>query len=176
MVGSSKATRIVIVAVGLFLLIIIGTTLSSVFFTDKTTPVFIKVAQDQNEISRVSQSAANDADADSTKQFAATTRLSADSAQSDLVNYLKAVGTKVKPAQLQKSMNPQTDTRLATAKAASLYDATYYSITKQQLEAYAADLQAAFKLTHQVKLQGLLQQDYAGTQLLLTQLAVNTTP
>jgi len=167
---TSTKGRIFVVAAGFFILLIIIIIFVSSLSGGKT-PNLLKVAQDQNEIVRISTAGALKAAHTSTKQFAITTQLSVGSAQTDLLAYLKKNGVKYSPKQLGLTHSLTTDQQLTSAAAASLYDQTYDSIMKSQLQTYSSDLKVAFTATHAAQLRTLLNNDYKGAQLLLTQVA-----
>lgn len=168
--GSTKG-RIFIVVAGAILLVVVAAVVISALSGGGNKASLLKVAQDQNEIVRVSTEGSTQATATSTKQFAITAQLSVASAQTDLLKLLKTNGVTYGTKDLSGTKSANTDQQLTTAAAASLYDQTFDGVMKTALQGYSADLRSAFLATHSVTLRNLLNNDYKSAQLLLTQVA-----
>lgn len=147
-IGNSIGSRIAVVVVGLVLLIIIIMVISSFLngSNKDQNDRLLKITQSQSEIIRLSALAEKAAKVDSTKIFAANTRVSTQSAQQDTKKLLTARGvkTKVIDKQLGVSKNPKNDAALKEATANNRYDETFTQLINQQLGDYQTQLQTAF--------------------------------
>jgi hypothetical protein len=165
--GSSMGMRIAVVLGGVLLLVIIVAIAMSLFKgggVDEKT--FVEIAQEQTEIIRLSDNGIDNSVSQTTKNFAVTAKVSMASEQRVL---LEGVGLKIPEKQLALKANSKIDAQLTDAKSASNYDATYTSVMKAQLEAYMADLSAAYPKSGP-KTKELLSARYDTAELLLTQL------
>ncbi len=104
------------------------------------------------------------------QNFAITAKLSLTSTQTQLLAYMKSNGKKVSTKALSSKVSTTTDKQLSDAVANSTYDATFKQVMQTQLTNYQKDLSAAYKQTKGPKGRQLLNQEYYGAQLLLTQL------
>jgi hypothetical protein len=168
---TSTKGRIMVVGGGIVVLIIMAIVISSVLSGGGKTPGMLKVLQDQTEIVRLSTAANQDATSTATKQFALTTQLSTSSAKTDLLALLATNGIKYGAKDLSLTASTVTDQQLATAASASLYDQTFQSVMKTQLQRYSADLKTTYAGTSGPKTRALLSADYKESQLLLTQIS-----
>lgn len=128
----------------------------------------IAVAQDQNEIARVSSEGWQQAAQQTTLNFAATVNTSLTSSQNQWLAYLKQHGHSVSTSQLNATKNVATDQRLTQAAAISNYDPVFIQVMQSSLQQYINDLKAAYPTVNPQGKQ-LLQTDYNGAQLLLQQ-------
>ncbi len=170
---TSAKGRVFVVVSGFIILIILAIAIVS-SLSKSSTPDLLKVTQDQNEIVRISTAGALNATSTSTKQFAITTQLSVASAQTDLLALLKKNGVVYSVKQLSLTQSAATDQQLATAASASLYDQTFDTIMKSQLQTYSNDIKTVFVTSKSATLRTLLNNDYKGAQLLLTQVSDNS--
>jgi hypothetical protein len=165
---TSTKGRIIVVVSGVVALIVIALIASAALSGGGSTDSDLKVAQDQTELVRLSTAASTSATSTATKQFALTTQLSISSAKTDLLALLASNGIKYGTKQLSLTASTTTDIQLSTAAAASLFDQTYQSVMKTQLQRYSVDIKAAFPGAGP-KLRSLLNSDSKQAQLLLTQ-------
>lgn len=171
----SMTQRIAIVAGGgVALLIIVIIFISLLSKGGENTAPFLKLAQTQQEIARVTDSA-DAISSQSVKNLVTNVNVAVTSDQTQLLTELAARGTKYKAKQLDLGKNPQTDQQLATAKAAGTYDATMLSLLTDNLTTYKDELSQAYSATDSSKLKQQLNSDYKSADLLLTQ-AKSTQP
>jgi hypothetical protein len=129
---------------------------------------FEVVAQDQNELIRVATEAASQTSLQTTLNLAETVQLSLTSAQQQLLTYLQVNGHALSTTQLSAPKALKTDQALTAAEAASNFDPVFAGIMQTGLQSYAQDIKTAYAVAGP-KGKLLLQKDYSGAQLLLTQ-------
>jgi len=170
--GNFLHNRIVLVAGGLFVLLIVIVIFKSLLGGGFDFTPYITVGQDQQELIHLSTAAGLLQTGISTtnQNFAATTQLSVSSAQGTLITYLKNNGQKVSSKTLALRTSLSLDNQLVAATAAATYDQTFQQIMQNQLNTYMHDLQQAYRQTKGVNGHALLNSDYNQAQLLLTQL------
>lgn len=167
--GQSLPKRLLVIGGGLVALIIIIIVLSSLLGSSGNTTQLIAVVQDQNELVRVATEASSQQSAEQTTQnLAQSVQLSLTSAQQQLLTYMKSNGRKVGTAQLTATKDAKTDQELTAAEAASNFDPIFAQVMQTGLQSYAQDIKAAYAAAGP-KGKALLQTDYNGAQLLLTQ-------
>jgi hypothetical protein len=176
--GNSMAMRILIVAVGIFVLLIIAVVFLQLLGKgggsfDKHAMLI--VAQDQTELVRLADRGDQDATTQTNKNFSATTSLGMKSEQAALLKYLAEHGYKPKDKELAQKHSVQTDTQLDQAKSSSTFDTVYAGIMKQQLESYKQDLSTAYNSAKSDSAKAALKARYAAADMLLTQLTGTTT-
>jgi len=169
--GNPMITRIIIVAAGLMLLIIlfvIGFSLLNNAGKAQNQKL-LEVVQTQTEILRVAE-ATNDKTSDShLVDVISNTQLSVRSSLNETLAALSARGSKPKEKELAMGQNAKNDELLTTAEANSNFDETYHAILKQQLENYQQQLEgAAGGATNEEK--AILASAYEQSSLLLKQL------
>ena len=164
-------TRILVVAVGAAVLLTLALVLVAVISQvgSINSADLVGVAQRQAELARISQSPVTSADAQPTRNFAATTMLSLVSEQQSIVHFLAQHGTTVSAQVLQARKNTQTDTTLKNAQTSGSYDQTYISLAQTQLQAYSQALKQAFQNAPTIAEKLLLQDAYNQAQLLIAQ-------
>lgn len=164
-------TRILIVAGGAAVLLTLALVLVAVISRAGSinSADLVNVAQRQAELARISQTPVTSADAQLTRNFAATTMLSLVSEQQTIIHFLAQNGTAVSTQVLQARKDAQTDTALKDAQTNGSYDQTYLSITKTQLQAYSQALKQAFQSASTIDEKFMLQDAYSQAQLLLAQ-------
>jgi hypothetical protein len=174
--GSSLPVRIAVVAGSLLLLVIIFAIARSLLSGGGNTEVLTNVAQQQQSMIHILQNGAGENNqqqavlSDTNQNFAATAKLSLTSAQQELIQYMANNGKKVKTKNLSLKIDPKVDEQLSTAASNSTYDPVFKQVMQDQLTSYEKAIQAAYKETSGPKGRALLQQEFQGAQLLLTQL------
>jgi hypothetical protein len=169
--NSSLKTRLLVAGTGVLVLIIlfwVFMALISGSSNSNITPL-ISLAQQQNEIARVSAESAQDAVLQPTQTFAITTSLSLLSEQRSFLTYLRSLGSVPTSSILQATRNSKTDVTLKTSQGNGNYDQTYISITQSELASYEHNLKQAFAATKIVKERQLLEVAYQQAQLLVQQ-------
>lgn len=155
---------------GAVLLIVIIVGLMSSSGKQNATPM-LSVVQAQQEIMRVADAGAKNANSSNLQNFAVTTSLSMATDQRQLLAYLAKQGFKPSEKDLSLSQNPQTDQALAAAQAANTYDTTFSSTMQSELTDYTAKLEAAYRATTLTTLRSLLQKDANNAHTLATQVS-----
>jgi hypothetical protein len=106
-----------------------------------TAVLFDTIIKDQQEIIRVDELASDKVTSTSTKNFIATSELTAISRQKQFEDYASAHKIKVQTKNLDNYIgDPQTDEALKAAEAASTYDSSFTTIMSQMLSKYENDL------------------------------------
>lgn len=140
--------RILIVAVGLILLIIIGVIVSSLLSSgDKAqNQRLIEVTQKQSEIIRITNLANKDIKDSNTRILATNTRISTQNALVQTKKLLAKRGIKDKALnkQLGLGKNTKTDTAFGEAADNNRFDETFLAILNQQLTDYQKLLKTAY--------------------------------
>jgi hypothetical protein len=166
--GKSLGKRILIIAAGAVVLIILIVGLSSLFGGSGNTPEYIAVAQDQNELIRVANEATGHAAVQNTNNLAESVQLSITSAQEQLLTYLGGNGHKVNSKELTATKDIKTDQELTAAEAASNYDVVFAQVMQSGLQGYIQDIKTVYPSAGP-KGKSMLINDYNGAKLLLSQ-------
>jgi hypothetical protein len=169
--SGSTITRVAIFGVGLVVLlvaILVGKSLLSSSGPNDTSAL-ISVAQDQAELLRVSGLATTNISDQSTLNLVITAKYSLTTSNQKLLAYMGGNGVKVDAKVIGLKHSALTDSNLSSAAANSTYDSELVSIIQADLTTYSRDLKSAYALTTGPKGRALLQSDYSGAQLLLTQ-------
>lgn len=169
--GNSTLQRAAIFGGGLaVLLILVIVVMSFVSKGSQTgTEDIVAVAQQQTELARIATDGTENATSSTTKNLAANLQASMTSAQQQTVAYLKTTHHKVSTKTLSQKKSSTTDTTLQNAKDAGTYDSTFTNIVQQDLTAYAAQLETAYKTKPGPKGEALLNSQYEAAKLLNTQ-------
>jgi hypothetical protein len=166
--GQSLKKRLIIVGGLVVILIIFAVILSSILGGSNNTMALVAVAQDQNELARVAGEASGEAAQQTTQNLGESVQLSITSAQQQLTAYMKSTGQSASSSQLSATKNTKTDAELTAAEAASDYDVVFTQVMQSQLNNYVHDIKTAYP-TAGPKGKTVLQADYGGAKLLLTQ-------
>jgi hypothetical protein len=160
--------RILIVAGGAVVLIVLAIVFVKLLAgpKDPTIPLLTSIAQQQNELARVSAEPTSDAATQPTLNFANTTALSLQSDQQSLISLLATAGKTPDAATLGATQHTATDATLTAAKANGTYDSVFIGIAQAQLTAYQQSLQQAFKAAQSNKEKQWLTAAYNHAQLL----------
>lgn len=168
--GGSQRNRVLIVVLGaiglITIVLIIMTLLNSAGSANKDA--LLRAAQQQAEIIRISDMAAERAKGTSAKNLALTTNLSLQSDQKTLITTLKSQGVKVDAKQLALGKDPKTDVALTNAEQANRFDEVYVETVKQLLTEYQRTLKSAYESTDSKKLRDILSAQYENAGLLAT--------
>ncbi len=172
MAGASATSRLVILIVGLFILLILFVGVKNVLSSDGgSSAALIKVVNRQQELITITKSATNGRQplSSGSSTVALTTQVSVSSAQTQLLAYMKKHGQKVSKKQLIYPGSQAITTQLSAASAAGTYDATLQQVLKNQLVDYQSSLKQAYAKTSGSSGRELLQKDYDSATLLLRQ-------
>jgi hypothetical protein len=133
------------------------------------TTSLVALAQQQNEIARVSAESAQNAVLQPTQTFAITTSLSLLSEQRAFLAYLRSLGSVPTSSILQAAHNSKTDAALKLAQTNNNYDQTYIALTQSELTSYEYNLKQTLAGTKIIKARQLLETAYQQAQLLIQQ-------
>jgi hypothetical protein len=158
-IGGSMTARIVIVAVGLFLLIAMFVVASSFLNRENKAQAekFIEIGEAQSEIIRISEQAEKEAKGAQAQNLAANTSLSLKSSQQDIKKLLngRGVGSKNLDKRFAAGKNAKTDSTLNEATRNNRFDETYSTVLSSELDDYQKLLNSAFESGTQAEKQTL---------------------
>lgn len=144
---SGMRGRIIVVAIGVVILIILGIIFSSLLSKGSKDQAqrLLEISQRQTEIIRISTQADKKAKSIATKQFALTTRLTTESSQKDINELLAKKGYNEKKLSkvLSASKNSKSDAALADAEKNNRFDETFMLILTGELNNYQKQLNTA---------------------------------
>jgi len=165
--GNTIRKRIITVAIGLVVLIILAIVVSSIISSAGKGGVvaFADVAQDQSELTNISMAANMQTTSIGAKNLAITTQLSMASSEAQLLKQLSKAGSSLSASQSNKNDKTITS-QLTTAQTSGTYDITYIHVVQSQLSNYGANLQQAFKDTSSMTIKNLLSNFYNQAKLL----------
>lgn len=167
--GDSFITKVLFLLGGAVVLMIIVTVAINLLFGGRNnTGALVLLAQNQQEIVRVSSLGKN-ASSQPVKNAAINTALSVKSQQRDWLEFLSKRGTSPKPEELNLKKDASTDSRLEAAEQTSTFDSTYTSVMRTLLEEYANELKTVYDGTSSQQQRPLLSTHYNEVQLLLKQ-------
>lgn len=168
---SSTLKRVLVVAIGLIILIVLFTVVKGLLSGGSNKPQLLSVIQDQTVLIHLSTDAQEQkALSVMNKNFAITTQLSLSSERSQLLSYANKNGAKFKPKQVSLKLSLATDQKLAAASTASTYDSTFKEVMLAKLSLYKSDLKQAFAKTKGTNGRALLSKQYDSADLLSRQL------
>jgi hypothetical protein len=162
--------RLIIVAGGGVILLIVAIILVSILGSSgkSGTENLISLAQQQNEIVRITEIAKSKATISITKNYAITTQLSVSSSQAQILEQLQKSGHKLKPAQLTLKQNSNTDKQLDNAATAGNFDKTFEEILQKELASYRIAVQNAYKNATRTSERQLLEASFISVSTLLS--------
>lgn len=142
--GSSSWRRAAIVAGGFVLLIIIGVILKSALTSHPDMTTFVGIAQEQQELIHLTDSASQEKTlSTANKNFALTTKLSLATAQQNTLSYIQTNHHKVKDKELNLLVSATTDQKLTEASTENNYNPVFQQIITSELAKYERLLKAA---------------------------------
>ncbi len=167
--GSSKKSRIIIVAIGIALLIVLFM-VGSYFLTrasKQTTARMVEVVQEQAEIIRVADIGVQKARTSATKDFAVNVRLSVETSQKEILTLLRKRGHKLNIQVLGKKENTKTDQALNDAFLTNRFDDTFSETIRGQLITYRKHLQETYNGSTNKIEKGALAKNFKDVSTLL---------
>lgn len=169
--GNNFALTLAIIVGGAFIFMIILAAILNAFGSKTLSKGdLITLAQTQNELVRVSQSAAATATQQTTRNLAVTIQLSMITEQKKSLDFLAKNGVKVDDKQLALKQNALTDQQLASAKTTSTFDLVFSQLMQTELENYAKDLKQLNGKAANKTESDLTSTFYSQTQLLISQI------
>jgi hypothetical protein len=175
--SGSMVTRVLVLAVGLIVLIVLFIVFKGLLGGDKplNIPDMVSVVQDQSEILNLITTTTNSSTnvallTTNDQDFLATGNLSIKDEQGMLLAYLKTTGNTVGPETLLLKENPKITTELTASIVANDYQQTFTQVTEAELTTYKHDLNVDYTNTKTLQGRTLLKADYDGAQLLIDEL------
>lgn len=167
--GGSMKSRIIIVAVGLILLMIIGAIISSLIANANKGPTeqLKSIVAQQQEIIRIANSGTDSALTSTGRSFAATVKMSIQTDQKNLRDQLSTTGIGLKPEELSSKRNSKTDEALKAAADNNRYDEELIDALSKMLNTYAKDLKSAFDATKNQDTKQVLSDAYSSAVTIL---------
>lgn len=166
---SSTKKLVMIVSIISVIVIVGGLLITSLAPTSSSKANLVSLAQQQQEIIRVSQGGERLGSDQTTKNLAYSIDLSVSTNQHQLIAYMDAKGSKVSTKQLTVTADPATDSLLKAAQATSTYDSAFNKVIADELTTYMSTLQDTYKTTSNVRLKQILSDSYAAAKTLLSQ-------
>jgi hypothetical protein len=163
-------TLVIIIGGAVLFMIILALVLNAVGSKTTSTADLITLTQTENELARVSQSAATTANQQTTKNLAVTIQFTMLTQQKRTLKVLAANGTTVDVKDLKLKQNAQTDQQLASAKTTSTFDLVFSQLIQDQLEDYANEVKAIHNKSASKTEKELTSDFYEQTQLLISQI------
>lgn len=172
--GFSTAKKVLFGGLGLLLVVaLVALAIQLLTPKDPLAPAMIAIAQEQQEIVRVA-SQNNTVTNESIKGFALNTQLSVGSDQQKIMEYLAKKKVKPNAKLLAAKRSTETDSMLASAKAANTYDTYLQKSLNAQLTDYMTNLQTTYKKIDGKNARELLAKSYEHARLLRQQSGVET--
>lgn len=171
----SKSSKLLLLVGGMVVLfIVIWLVVSALSPKSNLQTLYIGLAQDQQEITRVA-AFGTQASGEDLKALAANTQMSVGTDKTKLLNYLGSKGVKVDTKTLALKQDSNSDTTLTSAKSTNTFDSALANIIANDLKSYMSNLTTAYKQTTGASAKQMLSDDYAHAQLLLKQASTGTT-
>lgn len=167
--GDPFITKIVLIVGGALVLIVVTTLAVNLFFGGRNnTALLIGLAQDQQEILRLSAEGEN-AGSQDIKNAAISTQLSVKSHQRSWLSVLEGRGRGASAEELALKKDSAADGKLELAGQTGTFDTTYTAVMRSGLGEYAEALRSIHQNTSDQELRAALSRQYDEVQLLLEQ-------
>lgn len=172
--SGGKKQRIMVVAFGGLLLLIVSIIFIGIIGASgkKGDAELIDLLAYQTELQRVITLGTQDATSSAVKGVAQTASLTLATDIGETTSLLKRKGVKIDPKQLVKYKSSESDSKLAEAKTANVYDTTYKELLEEKLANYQKKLSAVYQTQQSSIIQTSLK-DYSVHAKLLS---ANYTP
>ncbi len=167
--GGDTLSRIAILGGGLVVLLIVGAVVIQALKPKGPIDGLTSIVERQQEIIRISTAATKQTVNQDAKDFVFNVQASATSSQVQLLSLLQANGRKLSTSQLTLDKSTQSDTQLANAATANIYDTAVTANLIDQLQTYESLLKATYSQTTSKTAHQTLQNDYNNADLLLKQ-------
>lgn len=169
--GNSQKSRIFIVLGVLFGLVILGVivmaVISSIGSSEKQS--WLKLAQEQQDLIRISELGSQKAQNRDTKNLAITTKLSLTSSQSTINSLAKKNGVQVDSKSLSLGKDTKVDATLKTAEQTNQFDKVFAEVLKAKLTTYQSDMKKLYDGTQSTKTKASLASAYTNAGILATE-------
>lgn len=167
--GGSTKSRIILVSLGIVLLIIIATVISTVMGSAGRASVesLKNISAQQTEIIRVAELGNEGAISSETRAYISTISLTVTTSQQEVGERLTANKAKMSKVETASKLNSKTDESLNVAKANNRYDEELIATMNKELEKYMTSLKSAYDSNSSEKTRTALEKAYnnAGTLL-----------
>jgi flagellar basal body-associated protein FliL len=165
--GNSMKRRIILVVIGAVILIILAIVATQLLFNSKpdNAQQLLEIAQQQNELIRISGIGVEKARGTDAKNLAMTTKLSLSTDQQPLIDALAKQNIKAKP-QLNDTKNSKTDALLDTAEQNNRFDDEFLKYLRTELASYQKKLNDAYKNTSSKSLKEAMKHQYQNASTL----------
>src|SRR5206468_2820849 len=146
--SGSMLGRVIVLAVGLILLLIIFNVVKGLLAGPSPMPYYVTTAEDQAELLHLVTGATEQHDISTpNKNFALTTHLTMNTHQANTMQYLSINHRKVDKKTLALKLSASTDAALSEAEASQNFNEAFHDTMKTQLQSYQHDLQIAYSHT-----------------------------
>lgn len=166
--GNSQKSRLFMVLGGVFGLIILAmivmAVIGSIGSDEKQS--WLKLAQEQQELIRVSELGSQKAQVRETKNLAITTKLSLTSSQSTINSLAKKNGAQVDSKSLALGKDTKVDAQLKTAEQTNQFDKVFAEVLKTKLTVYQSDMKKLYEGTTSKKTKASLSSAYTSAGIL----------
>lgn len=143
--GGPKVKMIIIgLAITTIVIILLAVILSLFSGSDSTTESLVKVAQQQNEIVRISEDGTKKAGSEKAKKLATMTYMTVKTDQNSMIDYLAKQKRKVKSKELGLLADKKTDSQLSAASSNGRYDEVFTQIITEKLTEYQGSLKSSY--------------------------------
>lgn len=168
--GNSTQQRIFIVAGGAIALLVIIVIVMSLITSagNAGKEEILRVAQQQNEILRISKIGVERAKGTAAKNLAATTSYSMQSDQKALIKAATSGGVAIDTKLIGLGKNAKTDATLTAADQSNQFDEVFVETIQSQLKTYQATLKTAYDNASSDVLKKSLETQYNNAGLLAT--------
>ncbi len=145
--GNSMKGRIIVVAGGAFILLILAMILITVMSSlgKAGTNQLKAVYAEQQELIRVANIGAKDALGTDTRGYATVVALSTQTSQQQILQLLQSRNVKITPEEAAAKLNSKTADILTGAAANNRYDETVRELLEERITSYNAALKAAYE-------------------------------
>lgn len=169
--GGSPKSRLMLVLGGVFGLIVLGAVLFAVIGSigSAEKQEWLKLAQKQQELIRLSDIGMDKAQNRETKNLAVTTKLSLISSQTDINKLAKAKGADVTTKSLALGKDASVDKALTTATQTNQFDKVFSQVMKKELVEYQAMLKKLYDGTDSKKTKSGLSSAFTSAGILATE-------
>lgn len=167
LMGGSFKDKLILIG-GAFVVIIVALFAWSAVFGGGTDPTqkLVGIAQEQNELIRISKIGAEKARLPATQNLAVTSIASISSSQQQVT---AAIGKKAKISEkvLGAKQDPQSDKQLNEAALNNQFDPTFTKLYQTKIAAYQQNLKSAYDATNNKKTKEILQTAYKSASTLV---------
>lgn len=168
--GDSMFKRVLIVAGGLVILMIIAAIVMSLLSSGSKGPTqsMKELVITQQEIALMADKGSKDAVDPSIRAKAITANLSLLSSQAAVKTYLDKSGAGVDKKLIPTSLAADTATTLDTAKSLNRFDESFNELLETRLSNYQKDLQAIYDSTNSEEAKKVIKEAYTNASTLLS--------